>query len=231
MGLDIDFYKVKDTSIVNKFISIQKKQKEYVDLIRKKYDSEYKKYAIEWDKWWSEKFSAKGNFSKKEPVIDFYTPEEDFNLSNNTITFNYYECLAYKNIGDSIDTLYMRKQNWMISFVEEKHQEYKVNGYIPNNTFIELTKSDIEDLIDRMTKITDSTGLDFTKNIRNSVYIRKKSIKLAEKLLPTCSGFFYGSISYDLDYFCQLWRYKNAFKEFMENDWKDDEHLLYYANW
>lgn len=68
-----------------------------------------------------------------------------------------------------------RKVNFLFKFFEDKIGDR-------NPTTIEVTTDDLRELRDRCSKVlTDHT--------------------LAEELLPTCSGFFFGSIEYDKDYF------------------------------
>lgn len=228
MGLDINFYKIKDYACFQKSRKAREIESAFADELEKKYKKEYTEYSKKWSIWW-------GNHGPNdpEPVIDFLTPEEDLTLHNNMTRTEFYEIKCGFDTMKEIDALYMRKQNWMVEFVNNIHPEYKNKdtGEIQNCDYVALTKDDINELISRMKKITDSTGWDFTKEIKWSRKPPKKSLELAKELLPTVSGFFYGDTDYSPHYFTSLYHYMITFSTFLQEDWADDEYLIYCANW
>ena len=228
MGLDINFYKIKDLNYFQKSRKAREIETAFADNLEKKYKKEYAAYSERWGKWW-------GNHGPNdpEPVIDFLTPEEDLILHNNMTRTEYFETKCGIDTMKDIDELYMRKQNWMVQFVNNIHPEYKntPDGEIPNCEYVALSKDDINDLISRMKKITESTGWDFSKEIKWSRQPPKKSLQLAKELLATVSGFFYGDTDYSANYFTSLYEYMNRFTIFLQEDWADDEYLIYCANW
>lgn len=104
---------------------------------------------------------------------------------------------------------YFRKVNFLIPFFENYF-----NTSIENNTYIEITKDSIKTL----------------KDYCNKVY---NNHKLASKLLPTCSGFFFGNIEYNKDYYDDVYQVmqscKNILKEF--DNIKDSEYLDFWINY
>lgn len=76
---------------------------------------------------------------------------------------------------------YFRKCNWLYGWVRRKLELPELE----NCKHYKLTRSIIEDLIDDITKVLSDHSL-------------------AEKLLPTESGFFFGSTEYDDWYFDDL---------------------------
>ena len=57
-----------------------------------------------------------------------------------------------------------------------------------------------------------------------------KDSKLAEKLLPTCMGPFFGSLDYDEFYYNQVWETVDVLNEHL-GDGDDDWEFYYEANW
>lgn len=76
---------------------------------------------------------------------------------------------------------YFRKCNWLYGWVRRKLELTELE----NCKHYKLTRSIIEDLIDDITKVLSDHSL-------------------AEKLLPTESGFFFGNTEYDDWYFDEL---------------------------
>ena len=90
-----------------------------------------------------------------------------------------------------------RKVNFLFKFFED--------GIGENNpTTIEVTKEDLEDLRDRCSKVL----LDHT---------------LAETLLPTCPGFFFGSTEYDDGYFKDVLRVLDTCETLLKQPLDDEE--------
>ena len=99
-----------------------------------------------------------------------------------------------------------RKRNWLMPFVEEA-----IDQEVESCESYELSKETMLDLLERIDKVLADHSL-------------------AEELLPTTSGFFFGSTEYDDRYFMQL---QDA-KEQLEKDVKsmdDDDSATFWSWW
>lgn len=84
-------------------------------------------------------------------------------------------------ISHGKNSFYFRKYNWLYGWVRRKLKLHELE----NCEHYKLTRSMINDLIDDITKVLSDHSL-------------------AEKLLPTEDGFFFGSTEYDDWYFDDL---------------------------
>lgn len=108
---------------------------------------------------------------------------------------------------------YWRKANMIRQWFVEKC-DYPVNEDCYE---FELTKEDIENLLDDCLKI-----LNAEPSIRE---------RLAEEIMPTASGFFFGGTEYDEYYYDYLHQTVDICREVLENtDW-DNEVVIYYEWW
>lgn len=95
-----------------------------------------------------------------------------------------------------------RKVNFLFKFFEDKIGDR-------NPTTIEVTTDDLCELRDRCSKVlTDHT--------------------LAEELLPTCSGFFFGSTEYDKDYFKDVLQVLDVCESLLKQPLDDGERYELY---
>ena len=89
---------------------------------------------------------------------------------------------------------YFRKVNFLMSFFQ----------YEDNCEYVEITKEQVSDLVERTTKVWNDHSL-------------------AEELLPTQSGFFYGSTEYSDYYFEDVKDVRDTFQEILDNtDWENE---------
>lgn len=95
-----------------------------------------------------------------------------------------------------------RKVNFLFKFFEDKIGDR-------NPTTIEVTTEDLCELRDRCSKVL----LDHT---------------LAEELLPTCSGFFFGSTEYDDGYFKDVLRVLDICESLLKHPLDDGERYELY---
>lgn len=104
------------------------------------------------------------------------------------------------------DIGYFRKVNFLMAFFEyEGNCEYK-----------EIAKSQLEDLVERCKAVLTAP--------------KKNQQEKAEDLLPTQSGFFYGSTEYDEYYYGDVKEVRDWASEVLEN-LKDDEIILMWCWW
>lgn len=102
------------------------------------------------------------------------------------------------------DIGYFRKVNFLMSFF----------NYYDNCVFRKVEKSELEDLRERCYKILSAK--------------KKERQALAEDLLPTQSGFFYGSTEYNEYYFDDVKEVKEWVEGVLENlDDKKEQVLMY----
>ena len=96
-----------------------------------------------------------------------------------------------------------RKVNFLFKFFEDKIGDR-------NPTTIEVTTDDLCELRDRCSKVlTDHT--------------------LAEELLPTCSGFFFGSTEYNKDYFKDVLQVLDVCESLLKQPLDDGERYELYV--
>lgn len=142
---------------------------------------------------------------------------------------------------DEIEALYMRKMNWMVSFVQERHPELLTNdksyGLILEDGEAILSVEDIEELINRMDSIL-SNWQDFAGERDDTseyeTHFQKLMVEhkeLAAKLLPTCARFFFGSTDYDWWYYTKLHYYRDEFKKELALMKEDGHALIYMESW
>lgn len=118
------------------------------------------------------------------------------------------------NKGVDIEDLYMRKENWFLAYIHSRH-DFGEDCY-----HCEITKDDVIELISRMEKIL--------KAVKSS---KEEGDKLAAELLPTQSGFFFGSTDYDNYYYDALQHYLERYKDYLNIiDW-DNEYIEYTESW
>lgn len=98
------------------------------------------------------------------------------------------------NIFNRKEIAYFRKVNFLMAFFQ----------YEDNCEFVEITKEQVSDLVERATKVWNDHSL-------------------AEELLPTQSGFFYGSTEYSDYYFEDVKDVRDTFQEILDNtDWEKE---------
>ena len=104
-----------------------------------------------------------------------------------------------------IEVMTWRKANMVQNFFE-KHVE------VENCQDVEVSEALLEDLLIRCDKIL-------------------KDKNLASILLPTTSGFFFGSTDYDEWYFDDLKETSEELTKILEHDLEDDEDYVYHCWW
>ena len=102
------------------------------------------------------------------------------------------------------DIGYFRKVNFLMTFF----------NYEGNCEFKEIAKYELEDLVERC----------------NAVLTASNRKEKAEDLLPTQSGFFYGSTEYD-EYYYEDVKEVRDWASGVLNDLKDEEMVLMYCWW
>ena len=103
------------------------------------------------------------------------------------------------NIFNRKEIAYFRKVNFLMAFFT----------YVDNCEFVEITKEQVSDLVDRATRVWENHSL-------------------AEELLPTQSGFFYGSTEYSDWYFEDVKDVRDTFQEILDNtDWENEVVEMY----
>lgn len=186
---------------------------------------------------------------------DFMTPidrtgwefvENTYKDLKNEINFTYEG--QYKD-------LYMRKQNWMLQYVYNRFPERLVKLPDYSNKILDdckaiLTLDDVNDLIDRMEKVlaagefktyqeatgkpeADEKGWYFKEAIdyHNEWTPTEAQNAAANEYLPTRSGFFFGSVTYDYFYFQRVRDYLESFKKWRDEVRMPGEVLLYEESW
>ena len=114
---------------------------------------------------------------------------------------------------------YFRKVNFLM-------QEF---AYYGNCEYKEIAKCELEDLRDKCARLAQIKPHELTNGSEEKEY-DEEDIALAEELLPTCSGFFYGSTDYDEWYFEDVKEVLNWVTGVLDN-LEDDEVVLMYCWW
>ena len=210
MGLDIYFYKVKnydgrnDWSEVHEFMKDQNREE-----VKKVYDGVIKSLsrAKDYDKAYARVIKRLANM--------FSFPEYDLKPLGVECD---YQTGKYSYTPVDLSTL-LKEEDRIIKYAYKKEDAYfrKVNfiyAYFQNKLVEEeawVTRGDLEDLIDKCEKVLADHSL-------------------AEELLPTQSGFFFGSTDYDDWYFHDV---KNCLKQMkgVLKGLKDGEQLFVSMSW
>lgn len=270
MGLDIYFYKAKNKEICETYLSTKKEYDLFYNKLQKKYKEQLEASWKKWENWYNAENkriealpeNASDNEReynrKSEPhydITDFMTDEIEITEWQALSTkYNLARSEMHIDYGEDIDELYMRKQNWMVHFVQERHPERLVHdkeyGNILDGAAAVLDRVDIKELIHRMNKILgnseklknyeETTGksesedgmfrtseaMDWYENWKAP----EEMIELAEIYLPTMSRFFFGSTNYDWYYFDSLRTYRDRFKKWLDES-EPNEVLFYEESW
>ena len=108
---------------------------------------------------------------------------------------------------------YFRKVNFIYHYFQPK--------LVDECAFV--TKADLEDIIERCDKILE--GVDIRKEIPY------EKIDLAQELLPTQSGFFFGSTDYDKWYFADVKDVRRQMKKLLRGFNEDTDVIYVVMSW
>lgn len=266
MGLDIYYYRVKNKEIAETFIKYAKDYDTAYDKYYHKYESEIKVASKKWNEWYNSECDRIETYTKEhpddEPPNFDYSNEPKYDITDfmdnlekadwQLITTKYNSVKSDINYDDDYEDLYMRKENWMVNFVQKIHPECLVEdkefGKIIKQGMVVLTKDDVKELIKRMDTIlykkiktyTESTGkpesndgifcTDEFINWKNRWTPKRHMLTLAKELLPTMGRFFFGSLDYNYNYFSSLEYYRDKFKKWLKIR-NNKEVLLYNESW
>ena len=128
-----------------------------------------------------------------------------------------------------------RKVNFIQKFFKDKYK-------VPNNEHVDITKEDLQELADLCERVISKfEEWDGTKEALDSddcVEPPKHIQEYAAELLPTCEGFFFGSIAYDNRYFNNVKDVLKTVREIIQEvedtyevEDADKYQLLYRAWW
>lgn len=235
MGLDIYFYKITDSKIYKKYLDKRNEMREFNSSLDIKYQKQIKAFENKYQKWYSKNSSRQNVDWDKAPKPDFYTSDELFKRDNLQKEIIELRKCANINYDSQLSQLYMRKQNWMVKFVETRHPELLIDssyGKILKNGEAILNKNDIKNLIKRMTTIKNFLPNNWKTRMSNEYATAINELKdLCDKNLPTLGRFFFGSTEYDRDYFTAIVEvYLPRFKELLE-EWVPGQKILYCESW
>lgn len=217
MGLDIYFYKLRKSDNYDRESSLEcvyeEAKAQNKEKLKKAIKRIYKRlilssvdsvaYPAEYAKQVKNLFKY---FSY--PSVELDKVGVDYNFKENKYVFTpYYPDSFESEMKDIIEDAsaphcaYFRKTNCLYAYFQ----------YRLVDEMAWVDKEDLEDIVDRAQKI-----------------LKKHS--LADELLPTQDGFFFGSTDYDGWYFQDL---KDIVKQFkpLINKWKDDEVMFVHMSW
>ena len=205
-------------------------------------DIEVLQYYFDW-KENQEKGNARANCSMKEwcgvayenvprRAINFYKPYFTMRYWHWDKAHQYGHKMIYEEVG------YWRKANAIHNWFCDNIQ----NG-VDNCGSYEVTKMQLQSLLDTckivkeksvMQKAFIEDGVDFVDGKPVPHIIDGEVItntEVAEELLPTCSGFFFGSTNYDDWYIRQIDNTIEIITKVLEETDFDKEIVYYSANW
>lgn len=144
-----------------------------------------------------------------------------------------------KRSRNSEEVAYWRKANSIHNYFVTKvikNEDYCGEDY-------KLTKKDLEDLYNIVIKVLDNielidgkvhngdfyNGFKFVPNYEEGKVIKDSTI--CKELLPTVSGFFFGSTDYDEFYYDDLVHTKKILEKILNEVDFDKYHVYYWASW
>lgn len=151
---------------------------------------------------WQEKEPESGKMAHDEYEKLSKAKQEEIQKENS----EWYESQPKMDKYDITDIGYFRKVNFLMAFFK----------YEDNCEFKEIAKCELEDLVERCNAVLTTP--------------KKSRQEKAEDLLPTQSGFFYGSTDYNEWYYKDVEDVRDWASEVLEN-LKDDEIILMYCWW
>lgn len=182
------------------------------------------------------KYQKDGEY-KDATLYDWCGRTED-QLPNNDVIYHYKN--IYDECGDLVEEAgYWRKanaiHNWFVENVQDGIDDCRYHK--------EVTKETLEDLLDTCIKVYESCTMIIGEVNNGESYINGEWIpnieigktvidsSLAEELLPTCSGFFFGGTDYDEWYVDNIKRTIDIINEVLETTDFDTEMLYYCSSW
>lgn len=210
MGLDIYFRKVKnydgrnDWSEVHEFMEDQNREE-----VKKVYDGVIKSLsrAKDYDKAYARVIKRLANMFSF-PQYDLRPLGVEYDYQTDKYSYTPVDLSTLLKEEDKIiadaykkEDAYFRKANFIYAYFQNKLVEEEAW----------VTRGDLEDLIDKCEKVLADHSL-------------------AEELLPTQSGFFFGSTDYDEWYFSDV---KSCLKQMTKllKELKDDEQIFVSMSW
>lgn len=203
MGLDIYFFKTKERkeTINETYDFIEEQQKEVVAKLVN---------------------DVLNNTISKVEFLSCMTPFIKYGFQRNDLS----ECLDLENQDDKIEKLnnfikyycaredmYFRKVNFLYKYFEDK---------MDNTNQCWVDKEELEDIVNSCKEIFDL----YDENKEDN----SKAIELAQELLPTTNGFFFGSTEYDKYYFNDLENVQYEFEKVL-GDLEEDESIFVIMSW
>ena len=101
---------------------------------------------------------------------------------------------------------YFRKVNFLVKYFENKGMD------VENQRPLEIFKEDVEELAENCRKVLENHDL-------------------AEELLPTCSGFFFGGTDYDEFYMSDIINTIEIIERVLKETNFDEEYICYESSW
>lgn len=129
------------------------------------------------------------------------------------------------------EVAYFRKVNFLWDFFEydescKRISEDEVDLLIETCSDLLDKKAEVEAILDELADMEEdsaSAKYELVKVEKEATRAKNELIKLAEETLPTTEGFCFGSYGYDEEYFENVGRVLDKFKEINKNmDWENE---------
>lgn len=220
MGLDISFYKVKKARKSKQ--EPLKTFQEYHDINAERAKSRLKRFANKTIKRLTEAENA-GNYDEvyktifPKEVSKYIRYEWKYqSMINEVVSIDKVKKFFEEQIGWCYpdEDAYFRKVNCIYRYFQMKLDD--------ECAFV--TKVDLEDIIERCDKILE--GFKF-----NGEEIPYEKVELAKELLPTQSGFFFGSTDYDKWYFSDIKDVRKQMKKLLRGFNEDTDVIYVVMSW
>ena len=143
-----------------------------------------------------------------------------------------------RNRGEEV--AYWRKANAILKYIED----HVANGELENCKEYRMSKEDLIGLRDTCLRVLASAKLEYKEiemeeyDFNTQSYVKRarfhkvlEDSSLAEELLPTQSGFFFGSTLYDESYVLDLKNTVEQINTILETTDFDEQELVFHAWW
>ena len=220
MGLDIYFHKVKKARKSKD--EPLKTIKEYNDILNQRAKDKAKRYA-------KRMIKKLGNAANDSEYAEIY--HEIFPKGMKKLTQYDWKYRKFIDEVKPLDEVRKFFENFTVTYYAEEDAYFRKVNFIYHYCQPKLvdecafvTKDDLEDIIERCDKILE--GLKF-----KGEEIPYEKIDLAQELLPTQSGFFFGSTDYDKWYFASVKDARRQMKKLLRGFNEDTDVIYVVMSW
>ena len=228
MGLDIYFYRVAN---------VRQSKSEPLESIKYYNDLNNKRAKDKFAKYGKRVVSKLENANSKEEYKNIY----DKVFPNGIKRYLHYDFYYSTFIGtyfpiDKVKEFFEKRLRWHTAYEDAYFRKVNFLYHYFQPKLVDeccfVTKAEIEDIIERCDKILE--GFNFRKKVPyfdSECSLIYKKIDLAKELLPTQSGFFFGSTDYNRWYFADVKNCKKQMKKLLKGFNEDTDIIFVWMSW